>query len=377
MLALRPFQKAALAALDQSAHVLCVAPTGSGKSLIYERAARKSGRRTLLVTPLVALARQQHARLNPGIQATLGAGQPSLGPPTGSGIWIVSPEKLLNGRAISQLRQWRPDFLVVDECHCIWEWGESFRPAVLAIPRLLREYSIPSSLWHTATLPTEAREALREAIAPARLTELGGFELPPRLELNIARVPWPERAEALVGWIRQQSAPGIVFVPTRDSAHRLTRLAHAAGRVTLAYHAGMSSEERRAIEARIAADLPDVIVATSAFGMGMDYPRLQWAVLWQAPPSLLSLAQAIGRAGRDPSRPARALVLWEPDDLRLLEWTLRGSERRKLQLERVMEFLSGQSCRRNALKIYFGGGLDGNDEGDCGACDFCCAAGRR
>src|SRR5262249_24821920 len=156
---LRPFQQAALEALVHPGHVLCVAPTGSGKSLIYERAAQKPGRRTLLITPLVALARQQHERLSARATATLGAGSGSQGPPPGaeSGIWLASPESLQSPRSLPALRRWRPDFLVVDECHCLWEWGESFRPAFRAIPGLLRELAIDSSLWLTATLPPEAR----------------------------------------------------------------------------------------------------------------------------------------------------------------------------------------------------------------------------
>ena len=356
-----------------------MAPTGSGKSLIYERAAQKPGRRTLLVTPLVALARQQHARLGAGSHATLGAGRPSEGPPAGrrAGTWIVSPERLQSTHSLQMLRRWRPDFIVVDECHCLWEWGESFRPAFRAVPRLLRELGIGSSLWLTATLPPEARDELRKELAPAPLTELGQFDLPPRLELRAVRVPWPERAETLLGWILQQREPGIVFVHARESSLRLARLIQAAGRTAIAYHAGMGSEERRAIEAQIARGLPEVIVATSAFGMGMDYPRLQWAALWQAPPSLLSLAQAIGRAGRDPSRAARALVLWEEDDFRLLEWTLQGSGRRKAQLEQVRSYLTARACRRSALKNYFDGlPADGAaGAARCGACDFCCARG--
>jgi ATP-dependent DNA helicase RecQ len=377
---LRPFQKEALDELSRPGHVLCVAPTGSGKSLIYERAAQKPGRRTLLVTPLVALARQQHARLNAAAPiATLGAGTPSEGPPPEHrpGIWIVSPEKLLCPVNLAALQRWSPDFLVVDECHCLWEWGDRFRPAFKKIPELVRDGKIASSLWLTATMPPEAREDLRQALAPEPLRELGGFDLPERLHLTVARVPWRERAEALHGWVLQQRDPGIVFAPTRESTLRLSRLLRASGREAVAYHAGMGAEERRAIEARVARELPDAIVATSAFGMGMDYPGLRWSAMWQAPQSLLAFAQAIGRVGRDPSHPARALALWEEDDFRLLEWTLQGSSRRKQQFEQTREYFARRACRVSGLRAYFdgrrGGRLDGKG---CGRCNFC-AAGER
>lgn len=361
MLTLRPFQKAALLALEHPGHVLCIAPTGAGKSLIYERAALKPGRRTLLITPLIALGRQQHARLSDvsGLHARLGAGCPSEGPPPGRepGIWIVSPERLLSASGQAHLKRWQPDFLVVDECHCLWEWGERFRPAFQRIPALLSELRIDSSLWLTATLPPAARAELTQQIrSRGPLTELGAFDLPPGLELKVVRMPWVERTEALLGWLLQQREPGILFVPTRESSERLTRLIQAMGLTPIAYHAGLSTEERRALEARIARELPDVVVATSAFGMGMDYPRLQWAAFWQAPASLLELAQAIGRAGRNPSRAARALLLWDEDDFRLHEWSLQGSARRAKQLIEVRDFLRQARCRKVALRDYFESG---------------------
>lgn len=378
---LRPFQKSALDALARPGHVLCVAPTGSGKSLIYERAASIPGRKTLIVTPLVALARQQRARLaaSARLPVSLGAGAPSEPPPPRGrgGAWIVSPEKLLFEPKLRALREWKPDFLVVDECHCLWEWGEAFRPAFRLIPGLLKDPGIGTSLWLTATLPREARDELRSMLG-GTLRELGGFGLPPALDVRVARVRLADRAEALLGWVRQQRAPGIVFAPTRDSASRLGRLIEAMGVSVIVYHAGLGSEERRIAEARVASGSARVIVATSAFGMGMDYPVLEWVALWQAPATLLSFAQAIGRVGRDPRRRARALVLWDEDDFRLLEWTLRGLPRRRQRLMEVRAFLMSTRCRRVDLVAYF-------DQGDLGSsidesvpcdglCDVCAAA---
>src|SRR5690349_16700484 len=124
---LRPFQKRALEALGGpfcDSHVLCIAPTGSGKSLIYEKAASHPTRRTLLITPLVALARQQHQKLlKLGIPVHLGSGGQSQGPPFGkSGAWIISPEILSFPSKHQALQNWKPNLLVVDECHCLWEW---------------------------------------------------------------------------------------------------------------------------------------------------------------------------------------------------------------------------------------------------------------
>lgn len=373
MFQLRPFQKAALLALEKtgvcSNHVLCVAPTGSGKSLIYEKAAAKEGRRTLLLTPLVALARQQHERLKKaGIPVGLGAGGGAEGPPAGgSGAWIVSPEMLLFHSHKAALREWNPNFLVVDECHCLWEWGEDFRPAFTLIPELLRTYSIRRSLWLTATLPYQARRHLRKLIADP-LIELGGFELPPRLHLEIRSTPWPQRSGALMKGLNERRGFGLVFVPTREATQRISRLIAATGKTVVAYHGGMASEERRNIETQVSNKIPEVIVATSAFGMGMDYPHLSYVVLWQAPTSILSLVQIIGRVGRNLEKEGHALVLWDREDFRLLEWSIRDSMKRKRDLEDLLQFLNTRKCRLAGLKRYFDGEVE---EGSCGRCDYC------
>jgi ATP-dependent DNA helicase RecQ len=371
MFALRPFQLQALEALSRPGHVLCVAPTGSGKSLIYENTAKNGRYRTLIVSPLVALARQQAERLaRAGVRASIGTADPE------SETWIVSPEILLYPSHRAAIARFRPRFLVVDECHCLWDWGERFRPAFLLLPKLVREQAIPRSLWLTATLPVPAREELRAAIPPP-LTELGGFALPAGLRLSFVRVPWVDRVDALLGWVRDRPEPGIVFAPTREATVRVARLLSALGRPAIAYHAGFSREERVALERRIADSSSDssgdsdnaglIVVATSAFGMGMDHPRLRWVVLWQAPPSVLALAQSVGRVCRREGDSSHALILWDEEDFRLLEWIARGSTRRGEELLRSRALLASARCRGQLLTGYF----ERESGPRCGRCDFC------
>lgn len=367
MLQLRPFQKQAIAALEPPGHVICVSPTGSGKSLIYEKCAEEM--RVLLVSPLIALARQQRERIvGRGIPAALWAGDSREAPPLSrSGAWIVSPESLLTAQRTSMLRDWRPDLLVVDECHCLWEWGERFRPAFLELPSLIQTIGIRRTLWLTATLPPAARAELH-SLLPGRIVEVGGFAIPPNLSLETRRVPWVEKPSTLLDWIGERQSAGIVFVPTREATSRISRLLSAYGKTAVVYHAGMSSEERRLIERQISERIPDVVVATSAFGMGMDHPHLEWAVLWQAPTSLLALAQAIGRVGRDRAKQAHALVLWDDEDFRLMEWTLAGSERNRKEFQDLRSYLRTSSCRRAELNRYF----NGNSVMEfCENCGFC------
>ena len=367
MLTLRPFQKSALDILKQEKHLLCIAPTGSGKSLIYERLTQELKLKTLLITPLVALARQQTQSLSRSkIQNIFLSENHRNRPPQQSGVWIMSPESLHNPSHIRKITAWKPDFLVVDECHCLWDWGESFRPAFTEIPKLLNQFKIRRSLWLTATLPREAKAELREKV-PA-LIELGAFSIPKNLDLSVQNLPRSQRLSYLLHWISLQKAPGAIFTSTRQSAERLGRL---VSEVTpaLCYHAGMSREERVSVEERLRSDKGRSVVSTSAFGMGMDYSHLRWVVLWEAPPSLLSLVQSMGRVTRVQDTPSRALVLWDIDDFRSADWMVDGSSRKRDQLNEVLEYLQSSGCRKSALEAFFSQELDRKSK--CYSCSFC------
>jgi ATP-dependent DNA helicase RecQ len=211
------------------------------------------------------------------------------------------------------------------------------------------------------------------------VTELGSFALPEQLSLEIRKAPWIDRMEVLVHWISQRTGPGIVFAPTRPSTLRIARVLESLGKRVLCYHAGLSSEERRLTEKKVADQEVDVLVSTSAFGMGMDYPHLIWALLWQPPLSLLQLTQALGRVGRNPKVPSRALVLWSPEDFKLMGWAIGDSSRIRSEVKRTLEFLEKPQCRTEALTHYFGN-HQYNDTRQpvalhqmslCKNCDFC------
>ncbi len=352
MFELRPFQKQALEELKTPGNVLCIAPTGSGKSLIYERYIQEYRPRSILLTPLVALARQQKRKLE------------ALG--LLDEIRILSPESLLFSNFVQKLKAWKPTFLVVDECHCLWEWGEDFRPAFQKIPEIFHEFSIQKSLWLTATLPGLAKEFLKKSLS-SPFKEVGGFELPQSLYLTVQKISWTERTFALLNWIGKHPDSGIVFVSTREETLRISRLLSSQGHAVQPYHAGMSKEERLSIENRVMQQKIKVIVATSAFGMGMDYPHLNWVLLWQAPPSLLALTQCIGRVGRG-TRLDYATVFWDEEDFRLLEWMTKDSKRKKRELYNTYLFLKTNACRRKGLTEYF---RNAQSENCVSLCEFC------
>lgn len=279
-----------------------------------------------MISPLISLAEQQTERLlNHGIPTVLGAGPkgeiPSL---PFLGAWVVSPEKLFESSyARSFLNQWQPDLVVIDECHCVFEWGPSFRPAYSKIPSLIN--SMKKSLWLTATL-FDAEIKRLNGLLGGNLKILGKFEIPSSLDIKTLKLAPDEKSHFLNRWLNTTKEPGIIFTPTRSLSERLSILVkELSGRNTVFYHAGLSSEEKSNILRFLKTHPHSIITATSAFGMGMDFPWLRWAILWQPLYSMLSCIQAIGRVGRS-GQEGRAFLLWNESDFYFLERFLKTLE---------------------------------------------------
>lgn len=358
---LRPFQLQALASLrNREIDLLCLAPTGAGKGIILESIARSENERILLLSPLIALGRQQAERFrNHGIEALCSMGESKSGgdsiediPQVKTRVWILSPEAAQNPRRNEAIRRWNPTLVAIDECHCVYEWGEDFRPAYGSLPAWIGNQNYSRTLWMSATLPRTARETIEIGLGRP-ITLQGGFALPEALDFRVERTPWPKRADRLLRHLSRSPHAGIIFSGTRASTERLARLTQAYSRPALRYHAGLSSEERRAIESQIPECENAVIIATSAFGMGMDYRSLQWVLLWQPTSTLLSLAQALGRVGRGGNHGV-ATLYWDDEDFRILGYLAGRSESRREKLREVREFLeSPQGTHRAALSRYF------------------------
>jgi len=365
--AFRVHQLKVLGPLLAGRSVLAVLPTGAGKSLCYQIPALMARGRalTLVVSPLVALMQDQVAALRRrGIAA---ACLNSLLPRDGRRLILdaaldgnlallyCAPERL--GALVRQLRRAEREvsLLAVDEAHCIVEWGNEFRPVYRRLDRyryLLRD-PVTIALTGSAT-PDTRGEILRALRIPDAHVVLTSFDRP-NLVFAVERVRDDrERFARVRQRIREADGAVIVYAPTRRLIELVTRALLRRGVRAAPYHAGLTPGTRRRVLAAFLQDRPPVVVATSAFGMGIDKPDVRQVIHWGPPRTLEAYYQEAGRAGRD-GRPAGCVTLWHQSDF---DWDDCTPE--------VRRYVEGRACRRRMLLHYFGERI-----GRCAGCDRC------
>jgi len=392
----RPGQREAIETLIGAGRLLLVAPTGGGKSLIYQLPAALLPGTTLVISPLVALMHDQVAALEGrGIASTFLAA--TLPPDEmrrrmarlAAGAFklaYVAPERMAYPGFRGLLLGLSIPLVAVDEAHCISEWGHDFRPDYLEIGKLLQELNPPRVLACTATAtPVVRDEILARLGLPADTPQLLRGFARPNLALRAADVTNERERDAYVDAVLAEALgePGagrgtaIIYAPTRRASDaEADRLSLAKWRAA-AYHAGMPGASRDEVQRAFAAGALEVVAATNAFGMGIDRPDVR-AVVHLAPPgSIESYYQEVGRAGRD-GAPAIGMMLVSASDMalrrRLIEDGAGGGGREivdhkwSLFLE-LMRWAEGGSCRHDAILRYF------SDEAEtlagCGRCDVC------
>jgi ATP-dependent DNA helicase RecQ len=390
----RPGQREAVETLLRERRLLLVAPTGGGKSLVYQLPAILLPGTTLVVSPLISLMHDQVAALEArGVRATYLAATldpAELGTRMGAiargafDLVYAAPERATAPGLRSLLRRLDCPLLAIDEAHCISEWGHDFRPDYLALGDLVADLPGARVLACTATATPVVRDEIlaRLGLAAATPQILRGFARP-NLALRVREVTGRREREidALLGEVlgrpQRPSGAAIVYAPTRRASEQeAARLARAGWRVG-AYHAGLDARLREDVSRRFASRELDVVVATNAFGMGIDRADVR-AVAHLAPPgSIEAYYQEVGRAGRD-GKDAVGLLLVSAGDLArrraLLERDADAPDSELLRHKwslflELMRWAEGGGCRHDAILRYFG------DEEEtlsgCGRCDVC------
>ncbi|UZE24093.1 RecQ family ATP-dependent DNA helicase [Pseudomonas sp. B21-056] len=325
----RPGQEAAISAILAGRSAAAIFPTGSGKSLCYQLPALLLPHLVVVVSPLLALMQDQLAFLQRhgiaaasidstqrrdetnDVMARARAGELK--------ILMISVERLKNERFRNFLQQVPISLLVVDEAHCISEWGHNFRPDYLKLPDYQRQFNIPQVLLLTATATPQviADMQARFAIAAEDVVTTGFYRS--NLNLLVEPVRGADKRGRLVQWLGERvGQPSIVYVTLQRTAEQIADHLGQHGIDAEAYHAGLPHEQREAIQRRFMGGQSNCIVATIAFGMGIDKSDIRNVVHFDLPKSIENYSQEIGRAGRD-GRPSDCLVLANRDSLNVLE----------------------------------------------------------
>ena len=377
----RPGQESVVAALMAKRNVLAIMPTGAGKSLCFQLPAIIAPGLTVVVSPLIALMANQVSLLT------------AMGVPAGSinssqdrsrnvAVWrqaqageikllYMSPERLLDERMIGALQKLDIAQFVIDEVHCVSQWGHDFRPEYMRLAELRTLFPGVPLAGFTATADKQTRGDILKRIfdGNAELFALG-FDRP-NIQVAVEdKAGATKRLLELMG--EHKGEQGIVYCLARKSVDRLAQTLNDHGFPALPYHAGLDTEVRRQNLDRFLTDPTVTMVATIAFGMGIDKPDVRFVFHTDLPANMEAYYQEIGRAGRD-GKPARAVLLYGFDDIRIRramidEGNASDAQKRieQRRLDALLAYCEASSCRRQVLLGYFG-----ETHGPCGNCDQC------
>ena len=347
---LRPGQAEAVEAVCAGRDVLAVMPTGSGKSAIFVLAGLIAGGPVVVVSPLIALQHDQVESVDAAgvgracaVNSTMGvAGRREALERAAAGdldFVYLSPEQLANDETVTAVAAGRPRLFVVDEAHCVSAWGHDFRPDYLHLATAARVLGRPPVLALTATAPPPVRdEIVRQLEMVDPLVVVRGFDRPNiHLAVEMHTDAGDKRA-ALLDWIASVPGPGIVYAATRRETGELAAAARERGLRAEAYHGGLAAGPRQEVQDAFMGDGLDVVVATTAFGMGVDKAHVAYVAHMEISDSVDSYYQEIGRAGRD-GEAAAARLFYRPEDLGLRRFFASGGDVTGADLEAVAEVL--------------------------------------
>ncbi len=378
----RPLQREIMETSLAGRDVVAILPTGAGKSLCFQLPALARDGLTLVISPLIALMKDQVDSLTAsGIPATLlnssvqGAEAQRRKMALANGeykLLYAAPERVMTESFIQDLQRWNVTSIAIDEAHCISEWGHDFRPEYRQIANLRDRLPGVPFLALTATATEQVRgDIVRQLRLDKPEIFLASFNRP---NLNYTILPKSKPIRQTYEFIRERpNEAGIVYVQSRKTAESLAAALAAEGIKAIAYHAGLQPEDRAANQEAFLRDEARVVCATIAFGMGINKPDVRYVIHADLPKNIEGYYQETGRAGRD-GLPAECVLLYSRGDLvrnlRFLEGMTdpQAAELSARQMRRMADFAEAGDCRRTDLLGYFG---EIWPDENCGACDNC------
>jgi len=377
----RPNQREIIEAILSRRDVFAALPTGGGKSLCYQLPALLSDGLTVVVSPLIALMKDQvDGAERMGIPATFL--NSSLSAEESRERWgnlargdmrllYVSPERIANDQFREALRRFGLAFIAVDEAHCISEWGHEFRPDYRSLRLLRKEFPQVPIAAFTATATRQVQADVVKLLGLKRpLVVRASFNRP---EIFYRTIEKSDIQNQILDFVsRHNGEPGIVYRATRKDTELTARTLSANGVRALPYHAGLDDDTRRETQEKFLRNEIQAVVATIAFGMGIDKPDVRWVVHGDLPRSIEGYYQETGRAARD-GRAADTALFFGRQDIAKIRWHIgniesaRERENAETRLREILRYVESNVCRRRLLLAHF----DEEHPGNCGACDVC------